>query len=187
MYRQQLGEDPEFYSRLIRKHYTEEEGARFVRRLPEELDDFELAIQHEAECLSRGQSMEWSVLELGLYGPQLQRYFEIFPHERLLVLDSNDLRKAPRTDVESSAALSRSSSLRLDKHGPQRCLCRKMGRADVAQSTRLLAHYYREFEPHPRRNARRTAPVRTRAPRLSDSGLTARATANEQAASSEGQ
>jgi hypothetical protein len=92
MYRQQLGEDPEFYRRLIREHYTEEEGARFVRRAPEELDDFELAIRREAECLGRGQSMEWSVLELGLYGPQLRRYFEAFPPERLLVLDSNDLR-----------------------------------------------------------------------------------------------
>lgn len=92
MYRQQLGDDPDFYRKLIADRYSEEEGARLVPRSPEELDDFQLAIEREAACLERGQSMEWSVLELGLYGPQLQRYFNCFPREQLLVLDSNDLR-----------------------------------------------------------------------------------------------
>jgi hypothetical protein len=92
MYRQQLGADPQFYQRLIRERYTAEEGAQLARRAPSELEDFDLAIEHEAACLRKGQSMEWSVLELGLYGPQLQRYFDVFPRDRLLVLDSNDLR-----------------------------------------------------------------------------------------------
>lgn len=92
MYRQQLQDDPEFYRNLIATRYTEEEGLRLVRRLPEELDDFQLAIERESRCIERGQSMEWSVLELGLYGPQLGRYFGQFPQGQLLVLDSNDLR-----------------------------------------------------------------------------------------------
>lgn len=92
MYRQQLGQDPEFYRKLIASRYTEEEAARLARRTPQELDDFQLAIEREAACLERGQSMEWSVLELGLYGPQLKRYFDRFHRDQLLVLDSNELR-----------------------------------------------------------------------------------------------
>jgi hypothetical protein len=63
-----------------------------VRRTPAELDDFWLAIQREARCIERGQSMELGVLELGLYGPQLKRYYDLFAREQLLILDSNDLR-----------------------------------------------------------------------------------------------
>lgn len=92
MYRRQLGDDPDFYRALIATRYTPEEGARFVRRTAAELNDFSLAIEREAACIERGESMEWSVLELGLYGPQLARMQNHFPEEQLLVLDSNNLR-----------------------------------------------------------------------------------------------
>ncbi|RIK73273.1 MAG: hypothetical protein DCC67_18080, partial [Planctomycetota bacterium] len=73
MYRRQLAEDPLFYRKLIGAHYTAEEAAALVRRTAEELDDFWLAVRREAFCIERGETMEWSVVELGLYGPQLQR------------------------------------------------------------------------------------------------------------------
>ena len=92
MYRQQLADDPQFYRTVIRTRYTAEEGAAFQPRSAAELDDFWLAIQREAACIERGQTMEWSVLEFGLYGPQLRRYFGVFPREQLLILDSNELR-----------------------------------------------------------------------------------------------
>jgi hypothetical protein len=92
MYRRQLADDPQFYRKLIAAHYTEEEGAAFVRRTDAELEDISLAIQREVECLERGQSMEWSVVELGLYGPQLQRYTSRFAPEQLLVIAGADLR-----------------------------------------------------------------------------------------------
>ncbi len=92
MYRRQLADDPQFYEKHYRGRYSEREIAQLVRRTPAELDDFWLAVQREACCIDRGQTMEWSVLELGLYGPQLQRYYDQFPREQLLLLDSNDLR-----------------------------------------------------------------------------------------------
>jgi hypothetical protein len=92
MYRRQLADDPQFYRKLIAAHYSAEEGAAFVRRTAAELDDFWLAIQREVECIERGELMEWSVIQLGLYGPQLQRYADAFPREQLLILDSGDLR-----------------------------------------------------------------------------------------------
>jgi hypothetical protein len=92
MYRQQLADDPQFYRNLIRTRYTSEEATALQLRSSAELDDFWLAIQREAACIERGQTMEWSVLELGLYGRQLRRYFGVFPREQLLILDSNDLR-----------------------------------------------------------------------------------------------
>lgn len=92
MYRQQLADDPNFYRNWNRDRFTEDEVGRLVSRTPAELDDFWLAIEREAACLERGQSMEWSILEFGLYGPQLRRYFDVFSREQLLVLDSNDLR-----------------------------------------------------------------------------------------------
>ncbi|MEX2092219.1 MAG: sulfotransferase domain-containing protein [Pirellulales bacterium] len=92
MYRQQLADDPQFYHTLYRTHYSSEEAAAVQPRSAAELDDFWLAIQREAACVERGQSMEWSVLEFGLYGPQLRRYVDLFPREQLLILDSNELR-----------------------------------------------------------------------------------------------
>ncbi len=92
MYRQQLADDPQFYETLYRDYYCVEEVSGLVPRTPAELEDFQLAIQREALCLERGRSMQMSVLELGLYGPQLRRYNDLFPREQLLILDSNDLR-----------------------------------------------------------------------------------------------
>lgn len=92
MYRRQLESDPDFYEKLLRDRYTPEEGAKMVRRTPAEMDDFYLAVQREAACVAAGKPMLMSVLELGLYGPQLKRYADIFPREQLLILDSNDLR-----------------------------------------------------------------------------------------------
>jgi hypothetical protein len=92
MYRQQLAADPHFYQEFYRVRYTEAEVTKLVRRTNAELDDFWLAVQREAECLASGRSMDLGVLELGLYGPQLARYLELFPREQLLILDSSDLR-----------------------------------------------------------------------------------------------
>jgi hypothetical protein len=92
MYRRQLAEDPNFYRTLIRNHYSPEEQDRFDVRTNAEANDFELAVTREIETLQRGRSMEWSVVELGLYGPQLARYFELFPRNQLLVCDSHELR-----------------------------------------------------------------------------------------------
>jgi lipopolysaccharide transport system ATP-binding protein len=92
MYRRQLAADPQFYHQLITAHYSAEQAAAFVRRTDAELADFSLAVEREVECLERGQSMEWSVVELGLYGPQLRRYVELFPLEQLMILDAAQLR-----------------------------------------------------------------------------------------------
>jgi len=91
MYRQQLAGDPDFYRKHWSSRYSSAEVARLTLRSPEELESFQIAIDREAACLERGQSMEWSVLELGLYGPQLKRYLERFRRDQLLVLDSHDL------------------------------------------------------------------------------------------------
>jgi hypothetical protein len=92
MYRQELANDPNFYRRWYSTRFSAAEVAGLVPRRADEFDDFWLAVRREADCLSRGQSMELSILEFGLYGPQLRRYFECFPREQLLVLDSEDLR-----------------------------------------------------------------------------------------------
>jgi hypothetical protein len=92
MYRQQMADDPDFYRKHWADRYSTEEISRLALRSPEELDNFQLAIEREAAALARGQSIEWSVLELGLYGPQLKHYFKLFRPDQLLVLDSNDLR-----------------------------------------------------------------------------------------------
>lgn len=92
MYRRQLAEDPQFYRRLIAAHFTPKEDAALVRRSPAELEDFGLAVRREVEYIERGEQMEWSVVELGLYGGQLRRYAELFPSSQLLVLDSDELR-----------------------------------------------------------------------------------------------
>ena len=92
MYRRQLADDPQFYVNLYSDRYTPAEALRVVPRTPVELEDFSVAVEREIECLARGQRMQCSVVELGLYGPQLAHYRERFPAERLLVLESTDLR-----------------------------------------------------------------------------------------------
>lgn len=98
MYRQQLASDPQFYEKYYHDRYTADEIGQLVRRAPAEFDDFWLAIQREVRCLEEGRSMECGIVELGLYGPQLQRYFDLFSEDQLLVLDNHDL----RTDREST-------------------------------------------------------------------------------------
>jgi hypothetical protein len=93
MYRRQLAADPQFYRHLIASRYSPEEGAAFVRRSAEELDDFSLAVRREVQCIEQGRSMECSVVELGLYGFQLQRYLRLFPAEQLLVVGAIALLK----------------------------------------------------------------------------------------------
>jgi hypothetical protein len=92
MYRSQLAADPEFYRNYYDSRFTPAEVAEYIPRTAAELEDFSLAIEREANLLERGKRMQLSVLELGLYARQLQRYFELFPQTQLLVLDSNDLR-----------------------------------------------------------------------------------------------
>jgi hypothetical protein len=92
MYRSQLALDPEFYRNYYRTRFSPGEVAALQPRSAHELQDFSAAIEREAKCLERGERMQMSVLEPGLYAEQLQRYFALFPREQLLVLDSNDLR-----------------------------------------------------------------------------------------------
>jgi hypothetical protein len=92
MYRRQLAETPDFYDRLWSDRYGFEQGSLPVRRTARELEDFSFAVEREMHMLERGEAMEWSVVQLGSYGPQLRRYFELFPEGQLLVLDSDDLR-----------------------------------------------------------------------------------------------
>jgi hypothetical protein len=93
MYRRQLAADADFYKNLIGRHYYPDEAAEWIPRSAEELADFSLAVRREVAWIERGRSMEWSVVELGLYGFQLQRYRELFPAEQLLVFDAEDLRQ----------------------------------------------------------------------------------------------
>jgi hypothetical protein len=81
MYRRQLESNPDFYENLLRDRYSPEQAAKVIRRTPAEMDDFYLVVQREPECLASGKPMLMSVLELGLYGPQLKRYTDIFPRE----------------------------------------------------------------------------------------------------------
>jgi hypothetical protein len=92
MYRSQVADDPEFYPRLVRTFYSPQEAATIEPRTTAELDDFWLAVQREVRVLEQGRSMDWPVVQLGIYAPQLQRYTDLFPSDRLLVLDSHDLR-----------------------------------------------------------------------------------------------
>jgi hypothetical protein len=92
MYRDQLAQDPAFYNTWNRRVYHPSEAASFVRRTPDELEDFEIAVRNEAAWLTEGRSMEWSVLEYGLYGPQLRRYLQQFPRAQIFILDSCQLR-----------------------------------------------------------------------------------------------
>ena len=92
MYRRELAKNPRFYENLARDRYTAAETAHVVPRTAAEFADFCLAVEREADCLAQGQRIACSVLELGLYGPQLARYRTLFPAEQLLVLDSNQLR-----------------------------------------------------------------------------------------------
>lgn len=94
MYRRQLAGDPLFYEKFFTSRYGAAEYAKMARRTPAELDDFCLAIRQEVEHIARGVPQELALLDLGLYGPQLQGYTTIFPREQLLILDSEDLRRA---------------------------------------------------------------------------------------------
>jgi Sulfotransferase domain len=92
MYRKQLADDPQFYHNYYHNRFSREEVAALVPRAPAELDDFQLAVEREADVLARGLRMRMGILEPGLYGPQLSRYLDVFPREQLLVLDNHDLR-----------------------------------------------------------------------------------------------
>ncbi len=91
MYRKQLAGNPAFYDAWNRRIFFPEVVAELQPREPAELDDFELAIRREADCLARGKSMVWSLLEYGLYGEQLARYLRHFPRQQLLILHNRDL------------------------------------------------------------------------------------------------
>jgi Sulfotransferase domain len=98
MYREQLAGDPQFYRNLVQTHYTPQEAAVFEQRTTAEIEDFELAVEREIRAIERGRTMEWSVVELGLYGPQLKRYLDLFPRENVLAIESVDL-KLNRVDT----------------------------------------------------------------------------------------
>jgi len=93
MYRRYLAGNPSFFEEWNRTCYSPQDIAAFEPRTQAELDDFCLAIEREAACIERGRSMEWSLLEYGLYGSQLRRYLEFFPRKQLLVLESDDLKQ----------------------------------------------------------------------------------------------
>jgi hypothetical protein len=92
MYRSQLADDPEFYRNYYQTRFTPAEVAALAPRTAAELDDFALAVEREVRLRERGERMQMSVLEPGFYAEQLNRYFQAFRREQLLVLDSNDLR-----------------------------------------------------------------------------------------------
>jgi len=92
MYRSQLSADPEYYNRLRKDRYTTDQCGGDLPRSPLEIHDFSAAVQSEVECLRRGEYKQCSILDIGLYGPHLRRFLKHFPKERLLVLDSQDLR-----------------------------------------------------------------------------------------------
>jgi hypothetical protein len=92
MYRAQLSADPDYYNRLRAERYTPDQCGRDLPRSTLEIHDFSAAVQSEAECLQRGEYKQCSVLDIGLYGPQLRRFLNFFPPSQLLVLDSQELR-----------------------------------------------------------------------------------------------
>jgi hypothetical protein len=91
MYRAQLTADPDFYNRLRAERYSPAQCGRDLPRSTREIHDFSAAVESEAECLRRGEYKQCSVLDIGLYGPQLRRFLNFFPRKQLLVLDSQDL------------------------------------------------------------------------------------------------
>ena len=91
MYRKQLAGNPAFYDAWNRRIFFPEVVAALEPREPAELEDFELAIRLEADCLARGKSKVWSLLEYGFYGEQLARYLRHFPRQQLLILHNRDL------------------------------------------------------------------------------------------------
>lgn len=92
MYRRQLADDSQFYDHYYTSRFSAEETELLAPRTTAELEDFSLAIEREARLFARGIRMKMGLLEFGLYGPQLNRYFALFSSEQLLILDSNDLR-----------------------------------------------------------------------------------------------
>lgn len=98
MYRRQLAENPDFYRQWNVRCYGLSTAASFVERRAEELEDFQLAIMREAEYLQQGRSMEWSVLEYGLYGQHLLQYLKYYRRDQFLILESSEL-KTRRVDV----------------------------------------------------------------------------------------
>jgi hypothetical protein len=57
--------------------------------------DFLRACDLESGRAARGWAQFWRYLELGRYGEQLQRLFEVVPREQVLLLRYRDLREAP--------------------------------------------------------------------------------------------
>src|SRR5690606_17351927 len=51
-----------------------------------------------------GAHREFSYVERGFYGEQLERALELFPREQLLVLQSDDLRKTPTKALATVAS-----------------------------------------------------------------------------------
>jgi hypothetical protein len=62
------------------------------RRGLEPLADFEAALDAEAERIEAGWSYAWHYRSMGFYGEQLQRYYDVFPREQILVATHDELR-----------------------------------------------------------------------------------------------
>jgi Sulfotransferase family len=62
--------------------------------------DFVAACRLEQQRAEAGWAQFWRYLELGRYGEQLQRLYDVFPQDQVLVLRYRDLRTAPAESLE---------------------------------------------------------------------------------------
>lgn len=71
-----------------------------VRDDREPLQDFALALQDEAKRIANNWEWFWHYIQLGYYGTQLQRYYDIFDRQQIKVYLYEDLRSNLLTLVE---------------------------------------------------------------------------------------
>ncbi|MEM9543611.1 MAG: sulfotransferase [Cyanobacteria bacterium P01_E01_bin.42] len=82
----------------ILRHPVDRAFSHYVhlRRTGEEwLTDFTLALDEEEKRWNRGWAPAWCYQKLGLYSPQLERYLQIFPRDRIRVYLYDDWLNQP--------------------------------------------------------------------------------------------
>lgn len=65
---------------------------RLVERSKRFGEDFNVDISEESNVLSNGDRIEMPIVEYGLYQAQLKFAYELFPRDKILILDSADFR-----------------------------------------------------------------------------------------------
>ena len=68
------------------------EAAHYMRRNDESIFSFHSFIEEEMKYLDQGFAIEAPVLDHGFYGIQLERYFDIFNRDQILIIHSDMLR-----------------------------------------------------------------------------------------------